>query len=518
MDKEIKDLLKQRFNQNLTTNIETIEKVLDKSSDLVKRDFVIHGTSNLRAVCYFTDGLADKLQVEHVLESLQYELHKYLATSDGYIDFEDSADSLNENLLYNSAVSTTTDLQKGIDAILIGDALVIVDGLNEAIIIAARGYAMRAIAEPTNEQVVRGPRDGFVENLRTNTALLRRRVRDPLFRIDSVQIGKKTKTDVGIAYIKGLASDDLIEEVKARLDKIEIDGILESGYIEELISDGPWSPFPTIQSTERPDKAASSILEGRVVLLIDNTPFTLLMPVSFWQFLQASDDYYYNFYIGSFFRLIRYIAFVISLTFPSIFVMLASFHQEMIPTPLALTIASGREVNPFPVLLEALLMEISFELMREAGLRMPKPIGSAVSIVGSLIIGQAAVQAGLISPFMVIVVALTGIASFAIPNYTSSFAIRLMRFPILIASGTLGLLGFTFTLGLLLIHLISLRSFGKPYFEPFAPYEPNEFKDMFIRAPWWNMKQQPVHVKQNTTRVKDNQIPSPPKKGEDDEE
>ncbi|MDF2606131.1 MAG: spore germination protein [Bacillales bacterium] len=242
------------------------------------------------------------------------------------------------------------------------------------------------------------------------------------------------------------------------------------------------------------------------------------MPVSFWQFLQASDDYYYNFYIGSFFRLIRYIAFVISLTFPSIFVMLASFHQEMIPTPLALTIASGREVNPFPVLLEALLMEISFELMREAGLRMPKPIGSAVSIVGSLIIGQAAVQAGLISPFMVIVVALTGIASFAIPNYTSSFAIRLMRFPILIASGTLGLLGFTFTLGLLLIHLISLRSFGKPYFEPFAPYEPNEFKDMFIRAPWWNMKQQPVHVKQNTTRVKDNQIPSPPKKGEDDEE
>ncbi|MDF2726372.1 MAG: GerA spore germination protein, partial [Paenibacillus sp.] len=308
---------------------------------------------------------------------------------------------------------------------------------------------------------------------------------------DSMQIGTRTRTDINIAYIQSLAKDTLVAEVKRRLERIRIDAILESGYIEELIEDSPLSPFNTVQSTERPDKVASALLEGRVAILVDNTPVVLIVPTFFWQFLQAPDDYYNRYWIGTFFRIVRYFGFLISLILPSIYVMLVSFHHEMIPTSLALTIASGREVVPFPVLLEALIMELAFELMREAGLRMPRQIGQAVSIVGSLIIGQAAVQAGLVSPFMVIVVAITGISSFAIPTYSSSLSLRIFRFPLLIASGVFGLLGFATAFFAILLHALSVRSFGEAYLAPASPFRPSDQRDMLLRVPMWMMDQRP---------------------------
>lgn len=247
-----------------------------------------------------------------------------------------------------------------------------------------------------------------------------------------------------------------------------------------------------------------------MAIFVDNTPFVLIVPVYFWQFLQAPDDYYSHYSIGSFFRLIRFSALLISLTLPSFYVMLVSFHQEMIPTTLALSIASGREIVPFPVLVEVLIMEFVFELMRESGLRMPKAIGQAVSIVGALVIGQAAVQAGLVSPLMVIVVALTGISSFVIPNYGTSMGIRLLRFPILIASGLLGLLGFAAAFTILLIHALSIRSFGEPYFAPIIPFHPSELKDFAIRMPWWTMKKRPRFA-QEANRIGEDQMPGPPK-------
>jgi spore germination protein KA len=302
--------------------------------------------------------------------------------------------------------------------------------------------------------------------------------------------------------------------VMQRLTRIRIDAILESGYIEELIEDSPMSPFATVESTERPDKVASALLEGRVAIFVDNTPFVLIVPTFFWQFLQASDDYYSRYWVGSFFRIVRYIAFIVSFTFPSIYVMLVSFHHEMIPTGLALTIASGKDVVPFPVLFEALLMEIAFELMREAGLRMPKPIGQAVSIVGSLIIGQAAVQAGLVSPFMVIVVAVTGISSFAIPNYAASFSIRLIRFPLLLASGWFGLLGFATVFILVVLHALSIRSFGEPYLAPASPFRPTDQKDILLRMPWWSMDRQ-LSIAEQRFRVSPETSPDAPKERPD---
>lgn len=507
--------LQEELNKPLTTNVDenkkVIEKIFKKDIDVIKRDFSFHEDKNIPAVVFYTDGLVNTQAVESTIKALTiYEGHKTNSNQETPNASELTIEEIKKNVLMNSSIEIIYNYEKAINALLVGDTVLLIEGYNRGFLLPTRGWDARSVDEPQTEQVVRGPRDGFTENIRTNTALVRRRIRDPLLCVEGMQIGKKSKTDINIAYLDGTVKEGLVKEVKERLQKIKIDAVLESGYIEELIKDSPMSPFTTMQSTERPDKVASAILEGRVAIFVDNTPFVLIAPSYFWEFFQASDDYYSGFLAGSFFRAIRYVAFIISLTLPSIYVMLVSFHQEMIPTELALTIASGREVIPFPVLLEALVMEIAFELMREAGLRMPKPVGQAVSIVGSLVIGQAAVQAGIVSPFMVILVALTGIASFAIPNYSASFSIRLIRFPLLIASGTLGLLGFSAVFTILAVHALSIRSFGEPYLAPATPFQPTDQKDIVFRAPWWKMDKQPKLAEGTEKREGDNLMPKPP--------
>lgn len=503
----------KRFTAELEKNIAIIRRELGDSIDLVKRNIFFLGNRQVSSVLFYIDGLASVEHVEKVIDAMMFEGNEFIKRNQLLIS--DLQTLIEQHVLMNTSFSMIEEVEKALIAILSGDSILFVDGCQKAFHIQTKGWDTRSVDEPQTEQVVRGSRDGFTESIRTNTALVRRRIRDPELRLETMSIGLRTRTDVNIAYINGVVKKGLVDEVKKRLNRIQIDGILESGYIEEMIADSPFSPFTTIMSTERPDKVASALLEGRVAIFVDNTPFVLVVPTYFWQFLQASDDYYMGFMAGSFFRIIRYIAFIISLTLTSIYVMLVSFHQEMIPTPLALTIASGREIVPFPVLLEALLMEVTFELMREAGLRMPKPVGQAVSIVGSLVIGQAAVQAGIVSPFMVIVVAVTGISSFAIPNYSASYSIRLIRFPLLIASGTLGLLGFSVMFTLLAIHALSIRSFGESYLAPATPFQPNDQKDTLIRFPWWGMKKRPQLADGDTIKLGSHQKPKPPNKVKD---
>ncbi|MFZ3591734.1 spore germination protein [Bacillus sp. DJP31] len=513
---EKKNLLNQTFSTSIDENESKINAILENSVDLIKRRITFHEHKNIRGLCFYTDGLVNTQLIEKAIEALQYEGNELLHRTG--IKEENLEDLITKHILINSSFENIPKVDKAIDAILSGGTIFFIEGCSKAFHVQTKGWESRSIDEPQTEQVVRGPRDGFTENIRTNTALVRRRIRDPLFRIEAMQIGERTKTDVNIGYIKGTVKDGLVEEVKKRLERIKIDGILESGYIEELIEDTPRSPFTTIMSTERPDKVAAAILEGRVVIFVDNTPFALIVPTYFWQLLQASDDYYVKYTAGSFFRVVRYFAFIISLTLTSLYVMLASFHQEMIPTSLALTIAAGRETVPFPVLLEALIMEFSFEIMREAGLRMPKPVGQAVSIVGSLVIGQAAVQAGVASPFMVIIVAITGISSFVIPNYSASYSIRLIRIPLLLASGTLGLLGFATMFALIAIHALTLRSFGESYLAPASPFQPSDQKDTILRFPWWKMNKKPQLADGDPYREGENQMPKPPNKLSSDSE
>ncbi|WNF38862.1 spore germination protein [Bacillaceae bacterium IKA-2] len=507
----LKEQLEQDVFIRLKQNVDRIQNILGHSSDLVKREFFIMDNSDFEVTVIFIDGLVDENQIDKTILSPLLNNNRNLQFLNELTKSEEIAQALTKKLLLIPSINTVIKFQDAIDELLAGSTLLFVDHCSQAFVLSTQGWDSRGIEEPQTETVIRGPRDGFVESIRVNTSLIRRRIRDPMFRLQSMKIGERSKTDVAIAYIDGLVREGLVEEVLERLNRIKIDAILESNYIEELIDDAPTSPFLTVQGTERPDKICAGIYEGKVAIIVDNTPFVLLVPTHFWTFLNTSDDYYTHFMMASFNRLIRYMAFIISLTLPSMFVMLVSFHQEMIPTPLAITIAAGREIVPLPILLETIIMEFSFELMREAGLRMPKPIGQAVSIVGSLIIGQAAVEAGLVSPIMVIVVATTGIASFAIPNYFASFSIRLIRFPILIASGTLGLLGFSTIFVVVLIHALSLRSFGEPYLAPIFPFNSSDQKDTMVRAPWWAIEKRPVDVKDDPERDTKGQKPTPKK-------
>jgi spore germination protein KA len=295
--------------------------------------------------------------------------------------------------------------------------------------------------------------------------------------------------------------------------RIDIDAVLESNYLEEFMEDSPWSPFPQLNATERPDKVAAGLLSGQVAVLVDNTPFALIMPVTFPQFLQATEDYYDGFYFATFNRIMRFIALNIALLLPSLYIAIVTFHQEMLPTPLLFSLAAGRENTPFPAFIEALLMEVIFEILREAGVRLPRPIGQATSIVGALVIGQAAVNAGLVSPAMVIVVALTALASFLIPTPSGGFTIRMLRFPIMFMAASLGLFVIMATLMAILIHLCSLRSFGVPYLAPLVPFDRYSLKDTFIRVPRWLSTTRPTFIsRQEPVRQDRGQKPRPPRK------
>jgi len=368
-----------------------------------------------------------------------------------------------------------------------GYPILLCEGETRALALGLTKWEKRPIEEPAGESVVRGPREGFTETLRVNTSQIRRIIRSPKLKIESLRIGKYTRTNVVVVYIDGLADQSLIDEVKTRLQRIQLDGILESGYIEELIEDNPYSPFPQLLDTERPDVACACLLEGRVAILTEGTPFALIAPITFASLMQAPEDYYQRYIFSTFIRWLRYLFLLISLLLPSIYVAILTFHQEMVPSSLLFSMASSREDVPFPALVEAILMEISFEALREAGLRLPKQIGSAVSIVGALVIGESAVQAGLVSAPMVIVVSLTGIASCMIPRYVASNSIRMLRFPMIFLAGSLGLLGIMMGIIALVLHLSSLRSFGLPYMATLGTPRVGEMKDVLIRAPWWSM-------------------------------
>jgi spore germination protein KA len=314
-----------------------------------------------------------------------------------------------------------------------------VDGVAEVLVLSTVGWEKRAIEEPPSEVVVRGPREGFTETLRTNTALLRRKIRNPNLTFEIMNIGKQTKTEVCIVYIRGIAYDSLVAELKRRLQRIKTDSILESGYIEEFIEDAPFSIFETVDYTERPDAIAGKVLEGRVAIIINGTPVVLTVPAIFLEFFQSPEDYYLRSYYSTLVRLVRYAAFAFSLLSPAIYVALVTFHQELLPTPLLISIAAAKEGVPFPAAFEAISMGLVFEILREAGIRQPRPIGQAVSIVGALVIGQAAVTAGFVSAPMVIVVALTAIASFVTPKLSDLTA--LLRILLTIMAGCLGAFG-----------------------------------------------------------------------------
>ncbi|HZG80859.1 MAG TPA: spore germination protein, partial [Brevibacillus sp.] len=398
---------------------------------------------------------------------------------------------IEEALLPVSQISRVKDYKGLLQAVLSGDTGIIVEGNREALTLGIRGADTRSVNEPEGEAVVRGPREGFIENIRTNTSMVRRKLKTPRLKMKSLVVGRKSNTNIVVAFLDGVANSELVDEVTHRISRIEIDAVLESGYIESLIQDNENSPFPQVMYSERPDTVAAALLEGRVAIFVDGSPMVLLVPTTFWMMLQASEDYYERFQMATVVRWLRYLFLLISLMTPALYVAVTTFHQHMLPTTLLLSIAAAREAIPFPAIVEALIMEIAFEALREAGVRLPKTVGQAVSILGALVVGQAAVEAGIVSAPMVIVVSITGIASFTVPHFNAAITIRLLRFPLMIAASLLGIYGILVGLLVIVGHMASLRSFGIPYLSPVAPMSVGDLKDVLIRAPWTELEKRP---------------------------
>jgi hypothetical protein len=487
------------LSPDLKQNLETLRSAYSNCSDVVFRPFSVGGQA--KAALMYIEGLSNIEEIDdNVLSPLMQETNAQF----------DNLNTLIENKISVSSVKKVKTIADCVEQISVGSPVILVDRQKSGIALGLKKWEKRAVEEPEAESVVRGPREGFVETLRVNTSLLRRKISSPKLKMESMKAGRYTQTQVVVSYMEGICDKTLIEEVRKRLQRIEIDGVLESGYIEEMIEDNPFSPFPQILTTERPDVAASSLLEGRVAILVDGTPFVMVVPTTLYSLFQSAEDYYQRAMIATVVRWLRYLFVVISLLLPSLYVAVITYHQEMVPSSLLISMAASRAAVPFPALVEAFIMEVTFEALREAGLRLPKQIGAAVSIVGALVIGEAAVSAGIVSAPMVIVVAITGIASFTIPRYSAGIALRMLRFPVMILAGTLGLLGIMLGVITIIVHLCSMRSFGVPYLTPMGPMKGRDMKDVLVRAPWWKLNTRPhLTGEYNKYRQSPGQKPDP---------
>jgi len=488
-----------KIDKNLDNNIKYLEDRFADCGDVVKRKFPVGENKNIWCYIIYIDVLTSK-------DSIDETIMKALIKGIRQVKPEEKDIKGNIfNTLINGSITTadfkeTTDINQAINEILMGNTLLLVDGCEKAIIASTKGFPKRGIDKPDTEVAIQGSKESFNEAFRVNTVLIRRRIRDTNLKVKQMNIGRRSNTDVALMYLKDVVRESILQEVEKRLKDIDIDAILDSGYIEQLIEDDWKSPFPQIQLTERPDKAAAAILEGRIVIVVDNTPFVLIVPAIFASFYQASDDYYQRWEISSFVRILRYIAGFIAISLPGLYIATTVYHPSMIPMLLVYKMAEARQSVPIPIVVEVLIMELAFETLREASIRLPGSIGNTLGIIGGIIVGTAAVDAGLVSPMVVIVISLTGICSFAIPNIALVAGFRLMKYIVILFSSILGLFGYWIAILLILLHLVTLRSFGIPYTFPFSSSEINGFsdiKDTIFRVPIFMMGKRPIFSNPN---------------------
>ncbi|MGN0204396.1 MAG: spore germination protein [Coprococcus sp.] len=479
----------------LDKNILWITSIFEGCDDAVMRK-IIMGPQKLGIYVIYMDSMYDRDLVDGVL------LKNLLFDVDG-IPEEDAGDFIVRRCLATADIKKVKQLDKMVDEVLKGNTGILIDGMPEAVIISSKNLPGRGVQSAETEVSVRGSKESFTESFRTNTVLIRRRIRDTRLKAKQMTIGVRSRTDVAVMYMDDLVRPRILEEILRKLDGFRVDAILDSGSLEQLTEDKWYSPFPQFQATERPDKAASALLEGRIVLVVDNSPMVLLLPATFSCFFQASDDYYNRWDVACFVRMLRYGAAAAAMLLPGLYIALAGFHPEALPLSFALSFAASREGVPFSLPLEVLVMEIAFELLREAGIRLPGPMGSTLGIVGGLIIGQAAVDAHIVSPVVVIIVALTALSAFTVPNDLFASAFRMIKFYFIIAAAIGGFAGLTAAMLTVMIHLAGLKSFGVPYMMPFVSAEmapEGRWQDTVVKSPGSQMYERPFFTKEGHRR------------------
>lgn len=501
------------LTKNLDRNLDLILGVVRKDPNLTVRHIEINTPAGpLRAAILYIDGMVETdslgdLVIKPLLNELPRKLRDYRKNVN-VIDF------IAKRVLTLPEVKKMRSLPKLVSDIMRGSTILILDKYDVALSSSTAAYECRNVEEPTLETVIRGPKEGFTERIRTNMVLLRRKIANPNLCFEELWIGKYSQTRVIVAHVEGVAEKKLVEEVKKRISRIDIDGVMDSGYIEQLIEDAPYSLFPTIGNTEKPDVLAARLLEGRVGVLVDGTPVALSVPRLFYETIQTPEDYYSRYFNSSIVRIIRLIFLAASVALPGFYVAALNFHPEMIPRTLIITIAANREGLPFPLVIEVIFFGLLFEGLREAGVRLPRPVGPAVTIVGALVIGQAVVDAGLVSSSTVIMTAFVAIAGFIAPGLTDIYAIS--RLVLVLLSSFLGFFGLILGFLFFYTHLCSLRSFGVPYMSPIAPLNLRHWKDVFVRAPLWLLQTRPSFItKENKRRMEQRIKPGPPDAGDE---
>lgn len=460
------------ISNHLNSNIENIKKYLSNTSDLSTRNLSFHNKEIV--VVYLSTVVNREILEKQVIQQLINHPKETI---------------LNTVAIQEVKVSNSFD--ECLLSIVKGNTVIFIEDEKAVFILDTTSFQNRAIKEPNNEQNLRGPHDGFVESLQTNINQVRRRISNPNFVIKKLSVGSESDTSLAVLYIDTIANENLIKEVLRRLSYINADYIYSPGNLEEFIEDNPYSPFPQMLTTERSDRVAGNLMEGKVAILTDGSPTALIMPITFFSFYQSPDDYNSRWMVGSFARLIRLVSFLIAISLPAMYIALVSFHFEIIPIDLVFTVKGSLQNVPYPPLVEALAMQTTLELLRESAIRLSSPIAQTLGVVGGLVIGTAVVQANLVSNTMIVVVSLTAIASFVVPDSEIGTSVRLLGFPLMFLASLIGLIGIVFGLSIILIHLCKLESFGTPYFAPFAPFRSSDLKDTIFRAPAWKMKKRP---------------------------
>jgi spore germination protein KA len=487
------------LTSSLRVNLNIFKEMFKQDETVIFREFENKKEKNIKFCAIFVKGMVNKDIIdEHILEPIM-EADLSSVSYNEPITGKNIAEVFIKKIVNSSTVEFNAKIDELILPLLYGDTLLLIEGSDQGIIIETKGWATRGISEPDSEKVVRGPKEGFTESVITNISLIRKRLRTPDLRISFQEVGNLTKTKICICYIENIANPKIVEELLKRIKNVKGDHITSSEMLEEFIKDAPLSMCKTIGNTERPDVVVGKILEGRIAVIIDGAPFVLTLPFIFQEYFQSADDYTNNYVFASFNRMLRMVAFFLGVSVPALYNAIVTFHQELIPTSLLLSISTAREGIPFPTVFEALVMLTGFEMLREAGVRLPQPIGQSVSIVGALVLGEAAVNARIISAPMVIVVAVTGIASFLIPKLIGPFII--LRFTFLVLSSIWGLFGYMYGVIGLFIYLFSLRSFGVPYMIYSTAINPEDIGDTMVRVPIWKMNYRPRLISKNKKRL-----------------
>lgn len=496
------------ISRELNRNIEVLETLFADADDMVWKRFELERKGGKLAIyILYIDGMSNGEMVERTItRPLLYEWRGeevYQTSGEKDLSGEDAFDFIFHFQTESVDMTKTDKMMDAVAAVLNGDSAIFIDGQEKAALLSSKKLPGRAVDSPQKEGGLKGPRDSFNENFRTNTALLRRKIKDPKMKVKQGYIGQRSRTVYGLMYLEDLVKPELLQAIEERLNIFTIDSIFDSGMLVHLLEEKWYSPFPQVQTTERPDKAASAISEGRVVLVVDNSPEVIILPCTLNSLFQASDDYYNRFGVATFARILRYLAAFITVLLPGLYIAITCYYPQILPTEFLLAIVGARSDVTFPIVVEVLLMELLFELLREAGIRLPGQMGNTIGVVGGLIVGQAAVEAALVSTIVVIVVALTAIASFAIPNEDFSSAFRLLKFLMIILGAVWGLYGIMLGVLVLLIHLATMESFGIPYLMPTVAGSVDdeiEYQDFVMRRPIFTMCERPIYTQMGQRR------------------